>query len=147
MQLDLNASGLSQAIRSLSSTISDAASCDLPVLLMMTAAERGNSYKALADALRICTELGADVIKIGLPAQITDANADELAVIRDAIGRSPPTLLCGGEPRDDFPARLAVARELGFGGACVGRNIFQAVDPVAVLDMISGVFHARDETS
>jgi DhnA family fructose-bisphosphate aldolase class Ia len=145
VQLDLNAPRLSDAIRLVSSTISDAAACDLPVLLMMTASEQGDRYVALADALRICTELGIDVIKIALPDDATDMNDDDRVTIGEAIGRSPPTLLCGGERRTDFSARLVVARELGFAGACVGRSVFQAPDPNGVLGMISDVFHARDD--
>jgi len=140
VQLDLNAAGLPEAIRALSSTISDAAAFDLPVLIMMTALEADDEFEAFADALRICTELGADTVKIALPQRVDEASRRELAVVREALERSPPTLLCGGERSDGFAERLALARDLGFSGACVGRHVFQAPNPAAVLETIANAF-------
>ena len=91
VQIDLNASGLSHAIHAVSLMISDAAVYDLPVLLMATASTDGDPYKAVADALRICTELGADLVKIGLPVGAVTADSDRLAIVREAIRHSSPS--------------------------------------------------------
>lgn len=93
VQLDLNAAGLPDGVRSLAATVSAAAAYDLPVLAMVTAVEAGNEFDAFADALRVCTELGVDVVKIALPANCDEASAAELSVLRDALTRAPPGLL------------------------------------------------------
>lgn len=142
VQLDLNAAGLPAALSSLAGAISDAATYDLPVLLMATPVESTSQYDAFADTLRICAELGADVIKIALPASANEATDAELSVLRDALKRAPPALLCGGERRPDFSERLTLACELGFRGVCVGRHVFQAEDPRSALGTIADVLRA-----
>ncbi len=140
VQMDLNASGLSHVVHALSLMISDAARYEVPVLLMVTPSSRGDPYKAVADALRISTELGADLIKVGLPREAARANADQRAALRRAVLHAPPALFSGGERRSDFIARLTLARDLGFSGACIGRSVFQDPEPGAVLEEIAAVF-------
>lgn len=140
VQMDLNASGLPHVVHALSLMVSDAARYEIPVLLMVTPSRCGDPYEAGADALRISTELGADLIKVGLPPETAKADPDQLAVLRRAVVHAPPTLLAGGERRGDLIARLALARDLGFSGACIGRSVFQDPEPGAVLKEIAAVF-------
>jgi fructose-bisphosphate aldolase / 2-amino-3,7-dideoxy-D-threo-hept-6-ulosonate synthase len=139
VQMDLNASGLSHAIHAISLMISDAAAYEIPVLLMATASKDGDPFEAVANALRICTELGADLIKISLPVEAASADADRLASVREAVLHSSPVLLGGGERRDDLIDRLSLARSIGFSGACIGRSVFQDPEPTAVLAAIRAV--------
>jgi DhnA family fructose-bisphosphate aldolase class Ia len=143
VQLDLNAPHLPRAVRSICRTISDAARWDIPVLAMVTAREHDPPAQAVADAVRVCTELGADLIKVGLPPEIANADRSDLAGLRETIRGAAPTLLGGGERREDLPNRLATARDLGFSGACIGRSIFEAPDPTTVLETIDAVFDGR----
>jgi class I fructose-bisphosphate aldolase len=140
VQLDVNAAGLPGAVRALSATVSDAAGCGMPVLAMVTAAATGSPYSAISDVLHICTELGADLIKVALPDAVTSADEDELDIVRGALLAAPPTLVAGGDRSEGFATRLGIARDLGFSGTCIGRNVFQAPDPAAVLGSISAAF-------
>jgi fructose-bisphosphate aldolase/2-amino-3,7-dideoxy-D-threo-hept-6-ulosonate synthase len=139
VQIDLNARGLSHAIHAISMMISDASVYEVPVLLMATASRDGDPHEAVANALRICTELGADLIKISLPRDAASADAEQIEVMREAVLHSSPVLLGGGERRGDFIDRLKLARWIGFQGACIGRSVFQDPEPPAVLAAISEV--------
>lgn len=144
VQLDLGARGLSHAVHAASLLISDAASYDIPVLAMVTPARtESEPYQAHADAIRICTELGADLIKIGLPTELANAHPEQLAAFRTVVGNSPPLLVAGGERDGDLSQRTAVARELGFSGACIGRSVFQDSKPDVVLRQIVAQFDAE----
>jgi fructose-bisphosphate aldolase / 2-amino-3,7-dideoxy-D-threo-hept-6-ulosonate synthase len=148
VQLDLNAAGLSHAVHALSLMVGEAAFYDVPVLVMVTPRAEGPPWEAAAHALRICTELGADMIKIGLASEIvTEASSSELEILCEAVRNSPPVLLSGGEIREDLPHRLAVARELGFSGACIGRHVFQDPEPEAVLETVAAAFTAPGDRS
>lgn len=137
VQLDLGGPALAHAIHAVSLTISDAAAYDIPVLIMVTPERGEEAWRAVADALRVCVELGADLIKIGLPAELLAADPDRIAALRAAVEGSPPVLLAGGAHGDGLPRRLALARELGFRGACVGRSVFQDPEPGAVLSKLA----------
>ncbi|HEX6667339.1 MAG TPA: hypothetical protein VF081_12170 [Solirubrobacterales bacterium] len=140
IQLDLGGPGLSQAIHAISLMISDAATCDIPTVAMVKIAKGNDPLRATADALRISTELGVDLIKIGLPVEMDTANSDQIVALRQAVALSAPALLAGGERREDFTERMAAARDLGFSGACIGRSVFQDPDPESVLAAMSAVF-------
>jgi class I fructose-bisphosphate aldolase len=144
VQLNLNAQGLSHAIHAVSLTIGDAGFYDLPVLLMVTAAVGGNVFEAVVDALRISTELGADVVKIALPSEVFTAGESQLTMLRKAIDYSPPVVLAGGERRDDFDGLMAIAQALGFSGTCIGRNVFQHGEPKGVLDAAAAAFVGKE---
>lgn len=142
VQLDLGSPALSHAVHAVSLMISDAAAYDIPVLIMVTPEHGGEAWRAIADALRVCVELGADLIKIALPAELLDSDPDRLAALRTAIAGSPPVLLAGGPHGDALLERLALARALGFRGACVGRSIFQDPEPEAVLASLAAALDA-----
>ena len=92
----------------------------------------------LAFAIRACTELGADLIKVPLPR--TAIAPDRFAALRRTILGSAPVLLAGGSRSSDLDAQLAAAAELGFSGACIGRNVFQAERPERVLALLQERF-------
>jgi DhnA family fructose-bisphosphate aldolase class Ia len=145
LQLDLNASGLSHAVHALSLMISDADAYDMPVLAMVTPVQKGDPHGAVADALRICTELGADLIKVGLPQGEAAEDGDGVAVVSEEVLRSPPVLLAGGERRGDLISRLRLARACGFSGACIGRSVFQDPEPERVISAIRAVLTEQRE--
>ena len=93
--------------------------------------------------MRIAMELGVDAIKIGAPAEIR-----EVPELLDGIAEDVPVFLAGGsrcEPSDVL--RLAaVAVRCGAAGLCVGRNVFQQVNPARILaDLRAKVDSLYDE--
>ncbi len=134
IQIDFEVDNLDEAIESISKIVSKANSYQYPVLFMV-----GNGDWKDADtfnyAVRVCTELGADLIKIHLPS-----NRDEIKKLKPFSRNEPPLLLAGGENMETFQERLRVAKNLGFQGVCIGRNIFQTQTPLERLEMIDRVF-------
>lgn len=143
VQLDLGGPALSHAVHAVSLMISDAASYDIPVLIMVTPKPGPEMLASIADALRVCTELGGDLIKIGLPADVLDADPEQLAALQTAVVGSPPVLLAGGPRGDGLAERVALAREVGFSGACIGRSVFQDPEPEAVLAALAAALDDR----
>lgn len=117
--------------------ISAAATYELPVLVMVNAHGEENP-QFLPHVIRACTEVGADIIKVGLPPSLEPSVLDEL---RRVIAQSPPVLLAGG-PRSEaaFTKSLATAASLGFAGVCVGRNVFQSAEPAKTIATIKRAF-------
>jgi len=86
-------------------------------------------------AIRVCAELGADLIKIHLPS-----NPHELKKLNTFDVNEPALLLAGGENMNNFEERLKTAKILGFQGICLGRNIFQSKTPTQTLEKIENIF-------
>jgi len=95
----------------------------------------------LADIIRYSTELGADIIKVNLPKnKITDGDRKLLFQV---IENSPPVVLAGGSEFKNFEKVLSLAKDLGFSGVCIGRNIFLSDDPIEVLNQIDLIFNNK----
>jgi class I fructose-bisphosphate aldolase len=90
----------------------------------------------LADAARIASELGADLLKLPYPG------ADEFVPIVD---HAPvPVYIAGGpavENDREVLEMVAGARDAGGRGVMFGRNIWQREDPVAVVDAFRRIIH------
>src|SRR6478735_2894940 len=96
------------------------------------AEEWGVEY--LKRSARMCTELGADIIKSNWTG-----SAETFAEIVEAV--PVPVVVAGGskELPLDLLQKIAEARKAGAVGCSVGRNVFQSSDPVAMIAAISAV--------
>jgi 2-amino-4,5-dihydroxy-6-oxo-7-(phosphooxy)heptanoate synthase len=124
--------------------------CDrwsVPLLAMMYVrgpAVRDDRDPALvAHAVAIAAELGADLVKTALPE-------DAVAAARIIAGTPVPILAAGGPP-DDGPGavlgRMAAAMQAGAAGVAVGRLVFTADDPGAMVRRLAAVVHDRAAVS
>lgn len=122
----------SSLLKSISKLTGEAYHYKLPVLFMVTLSEDTDLASA-ANAIRICQELGADLIKIriDLSRNHSHQQLQRLALI---VSQSPPVLFAGGAVSTNFlPDTKIAAKRLGFSGYCVGRNIYQSKDPLSVI--------------
>lgn len=145
VHVNVGSAGERQQISDLA-MVSDA--CDrwnLPLLAMMyprgPRVDNPRDPALVAHAITVGAELGADIVKT-LYVGSSSAMAD---VIRSV---SVPVIVAGG-PRKDGPSALAYVREALRGGACgvaMGRNVFQASDPGAMVRQLSEVIHPGFDT-
>jgi DhnA family fructose-bisphosphate aldolase class Ia len=139
IQLSLEGADPRRVIEQVAAMVSAAGAVDLPVLFMVTVDDpEGLDADRLAFAIRACTELGADLIKVPLPRR--GLAPDRLAALKQTILGAAPVLVAGGPISIDLEAQLAVAASLGFRGACIGRHVFQAERPEAVLALLEERF-------
>jgi DhnA family fructose-bisphosphate aldolase class Ia len=134
VQLMLGASDLQNAIQSISNIVSQANKNHLPVLFMVNESD-WNTGEDLNYAIRICAELGADLIKVALPSK-----REVQLQVQTISPKHPPVLLAGGGLSGSFMEQAKVAHELGFGGVCIGRNLFQSDSPAFVINAIDEIF-------
>jgi len=137
VQIDFASPDFDWRFEQVCSFISRAAVFELPVLAMVNAhADLNPLY--LAQVIRGCTEVGVDIIKVGLPSKLDSALINEL---RRVVDQSPPVLLAGGPASaNDFEETIALAASLRFSGVCVGRNVFQSADLAETIATIKRAF-------
>lgn len=118
---------LSSQIGAISSFLSEAHSMGIPVLFMVNGPDP-TDLKKIAKSIRMCQELGADLIKIRC---VMSQNQDtvDTSDLKLAIKGAPPLLLTGGGVNANIVSEVANAKKLGFNGYCIGRNIFKAQKP------------------
>lgn len=134
VQINFNVENLENAMQDIANIVSEANKYHYPILFMVGNDDWENA-EAFNYAVRVCTELGADLIKIHLPSDKIEREKLQ------AFGElEPKLLLAGGENMKDFEKRLIAAKKLGFQGVCVGRNIFQSETPIETLNIIDKVF-------
>jgi len=120
--------------------ITDAASWyGMPVLAMAYA--RGpdvesDDPEALAHAVRLAEEAGADLVKTGYSG---DAESFESVVAATRL----PVLIAGGSPGEDREtvAMVRGAMDAGAAGVSIGRSIFGHDDPETITRAIAAVVH------
>ena len=134
VQINFQAENLEEAIQDIASMVSEANLYHYPVLFMV-GNDDWNAAEDFNYAIRVCAELGADLIKIHLPS-----NSDELKKLTTFQDNEPSLLLAGGENMNNFEERLKSAKALGFQGICLGRNIFQSENPTETLKKIENIF-------
>jgi DhnA family fructose-bisphosphate aldolase class Ia len=134
VQINFDAENLEEAIQDISKIVSEANLYQYPVLFMV-GNDDWNTAEDFNYAVRICAELGADLIKIHLPS-----NPDEVKKLNTFDANEPALLLAGGENMNNFEERLKTAKTLGFQGICLGRNIFQSESPTETLAKIDNIF-------
>ncbi|MCK1815692.1 2-amino-3,7-dideoxy-D-threo-hept-6-ulosonate synthase [Streptomyces sp. XM4011] len=97
----------------------------------------------VAHAVTLAADLGADVVKTVLP--------DPASALADITAACPvPVILAGGPSAPDPAAvhehvRTALAH--GAAGVAMGRNVFGARDPAAMVRQVAGLVHGTATTS
>jgi len=93
----------------------------------------------LRRSARLCTELGADIVKSNWPG-----SGEQFREIVDCV--PVPVVVAGGSRESDIDLlrRVAEARAAGAVGASVGRNIFQHDDPEAITRALSAVVRGTE---
>ncbi|WP_083752769.1 2-amino-3,7-dideoxy-D-threo-hept-6-ulosonate synthase [Actinosynnema sp. ALI-1.44] len=130
--------------RQVADLASVAEACDrwnMPLLAMMYA--RGPKIDdprdpdLIAHAITLAADLGADIVKT--------MDTGSVRTMREIAATAPVPLVTVGGPRhDDLDAVLAaVARTMrtGVAGVAMGRNIFQAADPIATARAVAALVH------
>lgn len=139
IQMSVEGAGRQRVVEQVAAMVSAADAAGLPVLFMVTVDDPETvDADRLAFAIRACTELGADLIKVPLPR--ARLSPDRLAALKQTILTAAPVVVAGGPISTDLDAQLTVATSLGFSGACIGRNVFQAERPELVLDLLQAHF-------
>ncbi len=115
----------------------------VPVLAMIYA--RGGQIvnetdpSLVAHCIRVGAEMGADVIKV--------AYSGHGPTFARAVAACPvPVVVSGGPKTNDTKGLfrfLQEALDAGAAGVCVGRNVFQSDDPVAMLADICALVHEK----
>jgi len=137
VQIDFDSESVEATVAEIASIRMRAQRIGLPVLFMITTPKRGfKDPKDIADAVRVCDELGADVIKTAYECQ----SYEEWTPLSSFGKGMAPLVLAGGEAGDQFKKVIGKAKVLGFSGYCVGRNIFQSDDPRTAFDQIEKAF-------
>jgi DhnA family fructose-bisphosphate aldolase class Ia len=134
VQINFTSDDFQNYIYNIAGIVNEANKYDYPILFMIG----DNDWKSIDDfnyAIRICCELGADLIKIRLPS-----SSKIIKKIDKFSLQHTPILLSGGEKDNNFKKNLTIAKQLGFQGVCIGRNIFQSKNPLNVLNLIDKVF-------
>ncbi|GGM73644.1 fructose-bisphosphate aldolase [Dactylosporangium sucinum] len=90
----------------------------------------------VAHAATLAADLGADLVKTLLPR-----SPSALAAV--VAGCPIPVLAAGGGAGDDVLPHLADAMRAGAGGVAVGRLVFTAPDPAAMVRRVAAVVHDR----
>ncbi|AKG91207.1 putative phospho-2-dehydro-3-deoxyheptonate aldolase [Geoglobus ahangari] len=112
----------------------------MPLLAMMYPRGEGiNQFdeKAVALAVRVGVELGADIIKTNFTGSVES--------FRKVVEGSPvPVVVAGGERMDsaeDILRMVEMAMDAGARGVAIGRNVFQAENPTLMTKAISLIVH------
>jgi len=116
-----------------------AAKCrDFGLPLVVEPVTLGNNAESeLINTARIAYELGADILKINYPG-----SSETLKKILSSV--DIPVLLAGGSQASDnkdFLNLMSNAMQMGVSGLVIGRNIWQAEDPLAVIRDLQKVIH------
>ena len=96
----------------------------------------GDDPEALAHAVRLVEEVGADVVKTGY-------SGSRESFERVVEATRLPVVIAGGEPDGDLETLQAVAgaMEAGAAGVSMGRTIFQHDDPRGITRAVAAVVH------
>ncbi|MGH3060177.1 MAG: class I fructose-bisphosphate aldolase, partial [Gaiellaceae bacterium] len=101
------------------------------------ASEYGFEY--LRRNVRLCAELGADVVKTNWPG-----SGGQFGALVEAAGGVPLVLAGGSRITDEeLLERMEAAMQAGAIGCSVGRNIFMHADPTAITRALARVIRER----
>jgi fructose-bisphosphate aldolase, class I len=138
VELSLAGPDFGPAIQEVARAVAAYERLSIPVLLMLTPASR--HLGSLINAIHVASELGVALIKVGIPSTQFNHDPKSVGALARAVRSAPPVLLAGGPHGPGFLDLLALSRDAGFAGVCVGRNVFQAVDVDDVLACIRRVY-------
>jgi fructose-bisphosphate aldolase/2-amino-3,7-dideoxy-D-threo-hept-6-ulosonate synthase len=138
-EFKLGTPGQLENIRLVSAVAEAARSFGLPVLVItyaLSAQLEKQGPAAHVHACRIAEEMGADIIKTALPN-----DADIVRSVLAAV--SVPVLLSGGDrgSLNELVEQVETGIELGLAGAAIGRNVWEADDPVSAGRRLSDAIH------
>jgi fructose-bisphosphate aldolase/2-amino-3,7-dideoxy-D-threo-hept-6-ulosonate synthase len=115
----------------------------MPLLAMMYCRGKKikNEYdvKVVKHAARVASELGCDIVKLNYTG-----SADTFREVVE--GCSIPVVIAGGERMETDQEVLQMVRGMKDAGGCgvsIGRNVFQAKDPTAMVAAISAIVHGN----
>jgi class I fructose-bisphosphate aldolase len=93
----------------------------------------------VAYAARVGMELGADIVKVYNPGNVGALRWAGLNAGRTKV------VISGGDKvsPEEYAEQCQQIREAGLAGVAVGRNVWQAEDPLYVCDLIKRVFYAE----
>jgi fructose-bisphosphate aldolase/2-amino-3,7-dideoxy-D-threo-hept-6-ulosonate synthase len=98
-----------------------------------------HDVEAVKIAARIGAELGADIVKTNYTGNIDS--------FREVVKGCPaPVVIAGGpkiETQNDVLKMVWEAIQAGCAGASIGRNVFQAKDPVKMVKALSRIVHEQ----
>jgi 3-hydroxy-5-phosphonooxypentane-2,4-dione thiolase len=124
-----------QSVRNMTQLVDEGQRAGMPVLAVTAVGrELTRDARYLRLAVRICAELGAQVVKTYYCAEDFDTVT---------AGCPVPVVMAGGKklPERDALAMAYQAIEGGAAGVDMGRNIFQSDHPVAMIRAIRAVVH------
>jgi len=136
IHVNIGAESEAEMLRDLGQTSVQCMEWGMPLLAMMYT--RGAKIKSESDpeavkhAARIAAELGADLVKV----TYTGSAASFRKVVK---GCPIPVLIAGGEKAEsdrDVFENIRGALEAGASGVCIGRNVFQHDNPLAMMRTI-----------
>jgi len=117
----------------------------LPVLAMVYARgpllKNGFDVDLVSHCARVGEELGADIVKVAYPGDAKSFGK----VVRSC---SLPVVIAGGEKMETEEELLRVVQgsvQGGGAGLSIGRNVFQAQDPVSLLGRLRSAVHGKKE--
>lgn len=139
LNFGLDAESLEHQIETVSRLAGEAHGENLPVLFMISP-KAINSLHDFEFPIRACHELGADLIKVSCDPSHLSSILDTKDVIR-ALAGAPPVLLAGGAVRGDIILQMTEARDMGFSGYCVGRNIYENDSPVDLIRQLNSIWY------
>ena len=94
-----------------------------------------NDPKAVAYAARVGLELGADIVKVRYTGDL-----DSFRWVVQSAGETKVVMMGGSKEEENvFLEKIKTAMEAGAIGAAVGRNIWQADDPLEVAKKIANI--------
>lgn len=125
LQLNFNESNISENISLLGKIGEKTHRCSLPLLVMIYSNRQQdgeNEIEKVRHLIRVCIELGVDMVKIALPKSVNDTES-----ILKNLTEDIHIYFAGGATSDysTLSDIMEPAIELGAKGFCVGRNIFQ----------------------
>ena len=139
VQINLADPDLPSQTREISSFTVEAHSVGMPVLYMVSGIHQGDAAE-VARSIRICHEMGADIIKVTCsPTVLLPPNSE----LSQELLYSPPVLIAGGPLTEDLRNLATNAKRVGFSGYCVGRHIFQSSQPRNVVAMLHEIFNTN----
>lgn len=125
-------------IRNLTKTVDLGARYGIPTLgVTAVGKDMGRDARYLSMASRVCAENGAHVVKTYFCENFE----------RVAATCPVPIVLAGGKklPEADALVMAYQAIDQGAAGVDMGRNIFQAEDPIAMIQAVRAVVHDREK--
>lgn len=138
-----------EMIKELGEICDQAYNWGLPLLVMMNVVKDGNTTnihshgKKIAHAIRLAGELGADMVKVECPTN--------LDMLPEVINAFPiPVLIAGGIKTDSklkWFQSLESCLEAGAKGLCIGRNVFEDENPLAMGQALNALVHDRQSAT